>query len=137
MISDEQILVALINSNKIFVMEKMNWKNVLVEQVNPKMKRQFIHGEKVMIAKMEFEDGFTVPWHSHENEQITEVIEGVLRFWFDDNEDNPVDLSPGDAIVIPANRRHKALMIGKVIETDTFAPPRQDWIDGSDAYLRK
>ena len=24
-----------------------------------------------------------------------------------------------------------------VIETDTFAPPRQDWIDGSDAYLRK
>ena len=22
---------------------------------------------------MEFEDGFTVPWHSHENEQITEV----------------------------------------------------------------
>jgi len=118
-------------------MEKMNWNNVKVEQVNPKMKRQFIHGEKVMIAKMEFEDGFTVPWHSHENEQITEVIEGVLRFWFDDVEDNPIDLSSGDVIVIPANRKHKALMIGKVIETDTFAPPRQDWIDGSDAYLRK
>ena len=66
-------------------MQKLNWKNVPVEQVNPKMKRQFIHGEKVMIAKMEFEDGFTVPWHSHENEQITEVIEGVLRFWFDDD----------------------------------------------------
>jgi quercetin dioxygenase-like cupin family protein len=118
-------------------MEKQNWSNIQVEQVNEKMKRQFIHGEKVMIAKMEFQDGFTVPWHSHENEQITEVIEGVLRFWFDDNEDNPVDLGAGDVIVIPANRRHKALMIGKVIETDTFAPPRQDWIDGSDAYLRK
>ena len=118
-------------------MGKINWSNVEVEQVNDKMKRQFIHGEKVMIAKMEFEDGFTVPWHSHENEQITEVIEGVLRFWFDDNEDDPVDLGPGDIIVIAGNRRHKALMIGKVIETDTFAPPRQDWIDGSDAYLRK
>ncbi len=118
-------------------MEKINWNNILVEQVNPKMKRQFIYGEKIMIAKMEFEDGFTVPWHSHENEQITEVIEGVLRFWFDDKEENPIDLSAGDAIVIPGNRRHKALMIGKVIETDTFAPPRKDWIDGSDNYLRK
>lgn len=118
-------------------MNKINWKDIPVEQVNTKMKRQFIHGEKVMIAKMEFEDGFEVPWHSHENEQITEVQEGVLRFWFDDNENDFVDLSSGEVIVIPANRRHKALMIGRVVETDTFAPPRQDWIDGSDSYLRK
>ena len=118
-------------------MKKIIWSDVATEQVNPKMKRQFIHGEKIMIAKMEFEDGFTVPWHSHENEQVTEVIEGVLRFWFDDDENNYVDLSAGETIVIPGNRRHKALMIGKVVETDTFSPPRQDWIDGSDNYLRK
>jgi quercetin dioxygenase-like cupin family protein len=118
-------------------MQKINWNNIPVEQVNAKMKRQFIQGVKIMIAKMEFEDGFTVPWHSHENEQITEVFEGTLRFWFDDIEDNPVDLLPGDVMIIPGNRRHKALMIGKVLETDTFAPPRQDWIDGSDNYLRK
>lgn len=118
-------------------MEKINWGNVPSEQVNPKMKRQFIHGEKIMIAKMEFEDGFTVPWHSHENEQITEVFEGKLRFWFDDDENNHVDILPGESIVIQGNRRHKALMIGRVIETDTFSPPRQDWIEGSDNYLRK
>ncbi len=118
-------------------MEKTSWSSIPVEQVNAKMKRQFIHGAKVMIAKMEFEDGFEVPWHSHDNEQITEVLEGTLRFWFDDNEDNSVDLLAGDVIVIPGDRRHRALMIGKVVETDTFAPPRQDWIDGSDAYLRK
>jgi quercetin dioxygenase-like cupin family protein len=118
-------------------MEKTNWDHIEVEQVAPKMRRQFVYGEKIMIAKMEFEDGFTVPWHSHENEQITDVQEGVIRFWFDDNEDNPVDLVAGDVMIIPGNRRHKALMIGKVRETDIFAPPRQDWIDGSDAYLRK
>ena len=118
-------------------MEKINWKNVQVEQVNPKMKRQFIYGEKIMIAKMEFEDGFTVPWHSHENEQVTEVFEGILRFWFDDNEEDHQDILAGELIVISPNRRHKALMVGKVIESDTFAPPRQDWIDGSDNYLRK
>ena len=41
-------------------MQKINWNDVPVEQVNPKMKRQFINGEKIMIAKMEFEDGFKV-----------------------------------------------------------------------------
>lgn len=118
-------------------MQKINWKDIPVEQVNTKMKRQFIHGEKIMVAKMEFEDGFKVPWHSHENEQVTEVFEGTLRFWFDDKEDEHLDLTSGELIVIPAHRRHKALMVGRVVETDTFAPPRQDWIDGSDAYLRK
>jgi quercetin dioxygenase-like cupin family protein len=118
-------------------MQKINWNSIPTEQVNEKMKRQFVHGEKIMIARMEFEDGFTVPWHSHENEQITEVIEGTLRFWFDDDETNSIDLLAGDVMIISSNRRHKALMIGKVIETDTFAPPRQDWIDGTDNYLRK
>ncbi len=117
-------------------MQKINWDNVPFEQVNPKMKRKYIHGEKVMIAKMEFEDGFMVPWHSHHNEQVSEVYEGTIRFFFDDDENNFVDLSAGDIIVIPGNRRHKALMIGKVVETDIFSPPRQDWIDGSDNYLR-
>ena len=118
-------------------MKKISWKEIPVEQVNAKMKRQFIHGDKVMVSRMEFEDGFTVPWHSHENEQITEVTEGTLRFGFDDNEESYIDIMAGESIIIPGNRRHKALMIGKVTETDTFAPPRQDWIDGSDAYLRK
>ena len=86
---------------------------------------------------MEFGDGFTVPWHSHENEQITDVIEGTIRFWFDNDEQNYIDLLAGDTYIIKGNRPHKALMIGKVIEIDTFSPPRQDWIDGSDNYLRK
>ena len=118
-------------------MTKINWNKMPQEQVAPKMKRKFIYGEKTMIAKMEFEDGFTVPWHSHENEQITEVYEGRLRFWFDNDETKHIDLLPGDSIIIKGNRPHKALMIGKVVETDTFSPPRKDWIDGTDSYLRK
>ncbi|MCK9413530.1 MAG: cupin domain-containing protein [Prolixibacteraceae bacterium] len=118
-------------------MKKLNWKDIPEEQVNPQMKRKFIYGERLMIAKMEFTDGFAVPWHLHDNEQITEVYEGTLRFWFDNDEKKFIDLLPGDTIVIAANRPHKALMIGNVVETDTFAPPRQDWINSSDNYLRK
>jgi quercetin dioxygenase-like cupin family protein len=118
-------------------MKAVNWKNIPVEQVNPHMKRQFIYGEKIMISRLQLADGFEVPWHSHENEQITECIEGKMRFWFDNNEKDHMDLLPGDSLIIPGNRPHKARMIGNVVETDTFSPPRKDWIDKSDSYLRK
>jgi len=53
-----------------------------------------------MIAKMEFEDGFTVPWHSHENEQNHGSTGSTLRFWFDNDEENYIDLLPGDFVII-------------------------------------
>jgi len=64
------------------MVQKINWENVPAEEVTPKMTRRMIYGEKVMIAKMNFKDGFRVPLHHHENEQVTEVISGTIRFWF-------------------------------------------------------
>lgn len=116
---------------------KVNWDDVPEEQVNPSMKRKMIWGEKIMIARMQFKDGFTVPMHSHENEQVTQVQKGTIRFWFGDEDADPIDLHAGDSVVIPGNLPHKALMIGEVEETDTWAPPRKDWIDGTDDYLKK
>ncbi|MCB0395724.1 MAG: cupin domain-containing protein [Flavobacteriales bacterium] len=116
---------------------KHNWDNVPVEEVTPMMHRQIIAGEKVMIAKMKFKDGFRVPLHQHENEQVTHCISGTMRFWFGADKSEVVDLHPGDTIVIPANLPHEALMIGEVEEMDTWAPPREDWLNGTDDYLRK
>ena len=116
---------------------KIKWDNVPVEQVNPMMQRQIIHGEKIMIAKMKFKDGFKVPLHSHENEQVTEVQKGTIRFWFGNNKEKQIDVNKGEAVVIPGNLPHEALMIGDVEETDTWAPPRKDWLDGTDDYLKK
>ena len=119
------------------MIEKLNWENVPTEQVTPEMQRKIISGEKMMIARMKFKDGFVVPLHSHINEQITQVISGTIRFWFGDNKDQVMDLGAGDVIVIPANLPHEALMIGEVEEIDSWAPPRADWLDGTDDYLRK
>jgi quercetin dioxygenase-like cupin family protein len=119
------------------MLQKINWNDVPEEEVTPKMKRKIIHGEKVMIAKMKFKDGFLVPLHSHENEQITSVQKGTIRFWFGANKEQVIDLHAGDTIVIPGNLPHEALMIGDVEETDTWAPPRTDWLDGTDDYLKK
>jgi quercetin dioxygenase-like cupin family protein len=119
------------------MLEKINWENVPVEQVGPKMQRKLVYGEKVMIARMKFKDGFRVPLHDHENEQVTQVISGVIRFWFGAEKEQTMDLHPGDVVVIPPHLPHEALMIGDVEEIDTWSPIREDWLDGTDDYLRE
>lgn len=119
------------------MLSKTNWNDVPSEEVTPEMHRKIIWGEKLMIAKMQFKDGFRVPLHTHENEQITHVISGTIRFWFGENKEQQMDLGPGEMVVIPPHLPHEALMIGEVEEIDHWAPPRQDWLDGSDDYLRK
>lgn len=119
------------------MLEKLSWENVPAETVNPSMERKIVSGEKMMIARMKFKDGFRVPLHSHMNEQITQVISGSIRFWFGENKDQEMDLHAGELVVIPSNLPHEALMIGDVEEIDSWAPPRQDWLDKTDDYLRK
>lgn len=119
------------------MLKKINWSNVPSEEVNQSMKRKIVSGEKLMIARMNFKDGFLVPLHHHIHEQVTQVVSGKMRFWFGANKEETMDLGPGDVVVIPSNLPHEALMIGDVEEIDTWAPPRQDWLDGSDHYLRK
>lgn len=119
------------------MLKKLNWETVATEEVNPSMARKIITGEKLMIARMNFKDGFIVPLHSHIHEQVTQVISGSMRFWFGENKEQSMDLHAGDVVVIPSNLPHEALMIGDVEEVDTWAPPRQDWLDKTDDYLRK
>jgi quercetin dioxygenase-like cupin family protein len=119
------------------MVEKINWDAVPVEEVTSSMKRRIVTGEKLMIARMNFKDGFLVPLHQHIHEQVTQVISGQIRFWLGENKEQVMDLFAGDVLVIPSNLPHEALMIGDVEEIDTWAPPRQDWLDGSDHYLRK
>jgi quercetin dioxygenase-like cupin family protein len=62
------------------MIDKLNWESVPSEQVNPSMTRKMIWGEKLMIAKMKFKDGFVVPLHHHVHEQVTQVISGKCDF---------------------------------------------------------
>ena len=131
------IVHAFIALKILIMINKLNWKEVPTEDVNPSMSRKIVTGEKLMVAKMKFKDGFTVPLHKHIHEQVTQVISGSIRFWFGENKEQMMDLYPGDVVVIPSNLPHEALMIGEVEEIDIWAPPRQDWLDKTDDYLRK
>ena len=119
------------------MIDKLSWSKVDVEEVNSSLKRQIIYGKNIMVAKMKIKDGFIVPLHHHENEQLSQVISGSIRFWFGEDREQTLDLNAGEVVIIPGNLPHEALMLEDVEVVDTFSPPRQDWIDGSDDYLKK
>jgi quercetin dioxygenase-like cupin family protein len=114
----------------------LEWDDIPLETVNPMMTRRVITGELMTVARIYFKDGFLVPRHSHHNEQITQVISGTLRFRFGENGEQEFDVNAGGVVVIPANLPHEALCVGDVEEMDMWAPRRDDWLDGSDDYLR-
>ncbi len=117
--------------------ELLQWDDIPMETVNPSMRRQIITGELMTVARIYFKDGFLVPMHSHHNEQITQVISGVLKFRLGTDGDETVDVGPGQVIVIPANLPHEALVVGDVVEMDMWAPRRDDWLNQTDDYLRQ
>ena len=48
-----------------------------------------------------------------------------------------VILSAGETLQIPPNVPHSAEALEDAVAVDVFSPPREDWIRGDDAYLRK
>jgi quercetin dioxygenase-like cupin family protein len=112
------------------------WDDMPREELNPLIGRRFVTGEHVMLAQIYLAKGSIVPKHSHENEQITWVLEGRMRLKLGESGEQVVDLGPGDVLHIPPNVPHEAEAFEDTLDIDVFSPPRADWIDGSDSYLR-
>ena len=120
---------------------KHAWKDVKTEVLNPMLSRQVLTAKDTMIAKVILKKGCVVPAHQHINEQITYIVDGCLRFWIGEHAANPgnefIDVNAGEVLLIPSNVPHRAEAIADTLDVDVFNPPRQDWLDGSDAYLRR
>jgi quercetin dioxygenase-like cupin family protein len=106
------------------------------ERVTDMLNRRLITGERSMLAHVYLKKGCVVPFHSHENEQISYILEGALRFWLGEQGEDEIVLRAGEVLVIPSRVRHKAEALEDTVDVDIFTPPRRDWLDGSDAYLR-
>jgi quercetin dioxygenase-like cupin family protein len=109
------------------------WSDVEVEQLSSTIGRQFIVGTDMMIARVLLKKGGHVPMHQHHNEQITYILEGALRFVVGGKE---VVVRSGEVLCIPPHVPHEAFALEDTVDLDIFNPPRQDWIDRDDAYLR-
>jgi quercetin dioxygenase-like cupin family protein len=112
------------------------WDAIPKEPVNPLLDRRLISGQRMMLAHVYLKKGCLVPRHSHENEQLTYVLEGALHFWLGEDEKEEVVVRSGEVLVIPSHLPHKALALEDTLDVDVFSPPRQDWLDRTDAYLR-
>jgi quercetin dioxygenase-like cupin family protein len=113
------------------------WNDMPKEKVTDMLDRRLITGHRMMLAHVYLKKGCIVPRHQHENEQLTYVLEGCLRLWVGDNLEQMVDVHPGEVLVIPGNVPHKAEALEDTLDVDVFSPPRQDWLDKTDDYLRR
>ena len=112
------------------------WSDMPKEKLNELLDRRLVTGDRLMLAHVYLKKGCIVPRHSHENEQVTYILEGALRFWLGEDESEVVDVRAGEVLHIPAHLPHRAEALEDTLDLDVFCPPRQDWLDGTDAYLR-
>src|SRR5919201_6054231 len=112
------------------------WEEMPKEKVSAMLDRRLITGDRMMLAHVYLKKGCVVPQHRHENEQLTYVLEGALRFWIGDDRSEVLDVRAGEVLHIPSNIAHEAEALEDTLDVDVFSPPRQDWLDKTDAYLR-
>ena len=113
------------------------WADIPEESLNPLLSRKLITGDRVMLAHVYLKQGCVVPRHSHENEQFTYILEGALRFLVGQEGAEEIVVRAGEVLHLPANVPHEAHALEDTLDVDVFSPPRQDWLDKSDAYLRR
>ena len=120
----------------VTTVQKYRWDDMPKETVTPLLDRRLIIGNRMMLAHIYLKKGCIVPTHSHENERLTYVLDGALRFWLgEDGKDERV-IRSGEVLVIPSHLPHKAEALEDTLDVDIFSPPRQDWLDKTDDYLR-
>jgi quercetin dioxygenase-like cupin family protein len=113
------------------------WEDMPKERVNDLLDRRLITGDRMMLAHVYLKKGCIVPKHSHENEQLTYILEGALRFKLGDDQHETLVVNAGEVLHIPSNVPHEAEALEDTLDVDVFSPPRADWLNKTDSYLRK
>ncbi len=113
------------------------WDEMPKERVNAVLDRRLVTGEHMMLAHVYLKKGCIVPRHRHENEQISYVLEGALRFSIGEDESEEIVVRAGEVLHLPSNVWHKAEALEETVDVDVFSPPREDWLNKTDDYLRK
>jgi quercetin dioxygenase-like cupin family protein len=114
------------------------WDDIPIEEVNPQLSRRLITGDQMMLTHVYLKKGCIVPKHSHHNEQLTYVLEGALKFFVGDSEPREeVVVGAGEVLFLPGNVPHEAHALEDTLDVDIFSPPRADWLQKTDAYLRR
>src|SRR5262245_19237122 len=72
-------------------MKHFNWDAIPAERLNDKFVRKLAWDGDIMVGRTDVEQGYVVPPHSHDNQQITWVMSGKWRFTL---EGKTIDVGP-------------------------------------------
>ena len=114
-------------------MRHKRWDDIEHEQLSPEIARRVLHGDGLTVARIYLKKGAIVPLHSHVNEQLSCVVEGRLRFDFEDRQQV---VAAGEMMQISPNEPHLVEALEDSVAIDFFQPVREDWLRGDDSYLR-
>jgi quercetin dioxygenase-like cupin family protein len=115
------------------------WDDMPKQRVTEMIDRRIVCGDRMMLAHVYLKKGSVVPRHAHDNEQLTYILEGALKFSIgaEDAAKEELIVRAGEVLVIPSNVPHQALALEDTLDVDVFCPPRQDWLDGTDDYFHR
>jgi quercetin dioxygenase-like cupin family protein len=115
-------------------MQIKSWGSIGAQRLSDTVTRQMFWGENVMVTRWELAPDTSFPIHDHVSEQVTMVQRGSVTLVFPDGQD--VTLAAGEMLVIPGSVPH-GVKVGPEGCTvlDIFSPIRQDFIEGTAAYL--
>ncbi len=101
-------------------------KDLASKELAPGVRLRSAYLENVMVTFVDFEEGATVPMHSHPHEQISLVISGRLLMEIDGEEKQ---IKPGEVALVPSGAEHGAkAAFGPCVAYDCWSPIREDYV---------
>jgi quercetin dioxygenase-like cupin family protein len=103
----------------------IGWDQLDLEKVTELISRKLIAGDRQMLVQIYLKRGALVPLHTHESEQMTYVLDGMLKVRVDQEE---VIVRDGEVIRISSGVPHQTEALSDTFELDLFSPVRSEWL---------
>jgi quercetin dioxygenase-like cupin family protein len=105
------------------------WDEIALEKVTEMISRKIVSGEREMMAQIYLKRGALVPFHTHDSEQMTYILQGALKFLVNGEE---IIVREGEVLHIPSRLPHQAEALEDTLELDVFSPVRLEWMNTVD-----
>jgi quercetin dioxygenase-like cupin family protein len=109
----------------------LKYDDMQVHKMAETIDRRQAYTENLMLAVIDLSGaGSAVPVHAHPHEQISFISQGRVLFTIGEGEDQEqVEVGPGDVVVAPPNVPHGAkLLSDRARVIDAFHPIREDFL---------
>jgi unsaturated pyranuronate lyase len=109
------------------------WNEVEAFQIFPTVQIHAIGGDQVLMCRVVYQPGKTVPRHAHEHtEQLMAIVEGSVRMTIGDE---TRDLGPGDVVCVNRGIEHELHSEDGVTFFEALAPVPLDHVPDKERDL--